>query len=497
MRLNLFLIIATLCVSSYFEGHSQSKITFYSDTTYVLDVFKPIDGNYNSLYASKKLILSSEKPTEISIAIDDYAFIHFKGADDSKFDLLLVGDDDIQVNYQEGRFYFEGDNAAGQTFLKEQYNKGSLAHLIELINPIFDAYKNNDLVIEDMENELEEIKRANYKEKLDKLLHEKEITPAFKEKLTTDLEYGYYNVLDALLTNLLRGRIIKRDLKTSERDMIFKYMDNHMLDSEFINQETLKYPYASFLTDYYALRYRSLTQDEKDKLTQGHDIDTFGKWAFILFAPESLQVALFGKIAMQQLIFMYDYFDLNKMLGFLSDKKPDSEYITTIHQIVEKSKEKEQVWSEEREQKVIFLDTDDINSVAALSNQPGIQGNYAFVDLWATWCMPCIMEFKHHEKLSELLEDYDTIVNVFISIDKEHLDDEWRKRVDGFQLSGFNLRASEEFKKDLNEKVYAGEGMQSIPRYFLLSPDGKVLHKNLPRPSRINELEKVLDELIK
>ena len=52
--------------------------------------------------------------------------------------------------------------------------------------------------------------------------------------------------------------------------------------------------------------------------------------------------------------------------------------------------------------------------------------------------------------------------------------------------------ASAELQKNIKKLVFA-DGPMEIPRYFFLSPEGEILHADLPRPSHSTELKNALE----
>lgn len=73
--------------------------------------------------------------------------------------------------------------------------------------------------------------------------------------------------------------------------------------------------------------------------------------------------------------------------------------------------------------------------IVSLSN---FQGKIVYIDLWATWCKPCLEEFSHLESLKEDFKKEDI---AFISICKDDKKENWRKMVSNEKLSGIQLFA--------------------------------------------------------
>ncbi|MCF6131224.1 TlpA family protein disulfide reductase [Flavobacterium wongokense] len=120
-----------------------------------------------------------------------------------------------------------------------------------------------------------------------------------------------------------------------------------------------------------------------------------------------------------------------------------------------------------------------------------LRGKYVYIDVWATWCGPCraeipslkLVEDKYHAK---------NIAFVSISIDEMKNHDKWVSFVSEKQLEGIQLMADKNWTSDFIQAYK----INSIPRFILIDPTGKIVDADAARPSE-PRLQQQLDSLLK
>ena len=123
-------------------------------------------------------------------------------------------------------------------------------------------------------------------------------------------------------------------------------------------------------------------------------------------------------------------------------------------------------------------------------------GSYVYIDIWATWCRPCIAQFPY---LKMLEKEYKNKNISFISISTdddrrsngswEKAHDKWITMVKDRNLTGIQLWAGKDDARFSKEYM-----IRSIPRFILIDPQGKIVSSNAPRPSD-KKLVELFDEL--
>lgn len=103
-----------------------------------------------------------------------------------------------------------------------------------------------------------------------------------------------------------------------------------------INEKTLKYNFV-FVEDYYILKWDNLSKENRAAL-RSYPSWTFGSSLYNLAAPTYLQPVLFGKIFLEEFNYEKPGFDRAKLLAYLIEKFPNSEYIPLIQKKMEEQK---------------------------------------------------------------------------------------------------------------------------------------------------------------
>lgn len=100
-------------------------------------------------------------------------------------------------------------------------------------------------------------------------------------------------------------------------------------------------------------------------------------------------------------------------------------------------------------------------------------GKYIYIDLWASWCGPCVAEVPHLQKLEKELRRRD-VAFVSISLDTKRAN--WEQKMDQLHMHGNQwIVRDETFANMMNIK--------GIPHFLLYGKDGKLMVYKAPRPS--------------
>jgi thiol-disulfide isomerase/thioredoxin len=108
-----------------------------------------------------------------------------------------------------------------------------------------------------------------------------------------------------------------------------------------------------------------------------------------------------------------------------------------------------------------------------------LKGKIVYVEIWATWCGPCIKEMPYLTEIIKEYKDNENIVFVNISIDAINEYDKWRAMVPEKNVGGIQLLADNGLQSEFMKFYSVG----LIPRSIMLDAEGNIISQHAPRPS--------------
>jgi len=126
-------------------------------------------------------------------------------------------------------------------------------------------------------------------------------------------------------------------------------------------------------------------------------------------------------------------------------------------------------------------------SIAKISDY---KGKYIFIDIWSTWCHPCVAEMPFLKKLEHEMDGKNV---VFLSLNGDIKESYWHDFMKKRNLTGNQIKMEKGLKDD---PFFNQIGVTGIPRFVIIDKEGKMVNaKCCLRPS--NPVLKVyLNELL-
>lgn len=134
-----------------------------------------------------------------------------------------------------------------------------------------------------------------------------------------------------------------------------------------------------------------------------------------------------------------------------------------------------------------FVDYENYNG--GTTSLTDLRGKFVYIDIWATWCGPCLAEIPAFKDLVNRYKGKN-ITFVSISIDAESDKETWRQMIEEKETDWMQLFG----EADWNSSFAKDYGVNAIPRFIFIDPDGKIVESNAPRPSQQKEVDKLFSE---
>lgn len=131
------------------------------------------------------------------------------------------------------------------------------------------------------------------------------------------------------------------------------------------------------------------------------------------------------------------------------------------------------------------FELEDINGYLVSLND--FKGKLVYIDLWATWCIPCLKEVPSLQGLEEKYRGQDIVFVSMCIKDKKVL---WETLVKERGFTGVQV-----FDPNENSDFIKAYNIESIPRFIFIDKEGKIIDDNALPPSN-PQLQEQIEEYL-
>lgn len=119
------------------------------------------------------------------------------------------------------------------------------------------------------------------------------------------------------------------------------------------------------------------------------------------------------------------------------------------------------------------------------------KGRVVYVDVWATWCSPCVEEIPFSIQLQKKFENKQDVIFLNVSVDRDV--DSWRNKITK-EPSWGNVHIN--LNKKETEQLIELYKVTGYPKYFLIDKDGKIVTVQAARPSSKERIANEIRQLV-
>lgn len=334
--------------------------------------------------------------------------------------------------------------------------------------------------------------------------------PFKKLYLNKKVNKGYYELVSSTISSLLLFETIRKILDRNLKEIKFSNMLRRQIAEELFklhnpNDVTLFYGLNSSLYAELFLSFKrsqllgldTYTIDLFPDTTVNFENKTFqisGNFSsFLDLANSKIKERIFGAQLLNYLS-MGGSNILKDEIDYFKAIYPESSYLSLIENLkVALNKHEENQIQQQRFLLTPIAILDSIGETNTLFSKFNFFDNeIVYVDVWATWCTPCIQEMKFNYQIDSFLHA-NKMKRLYISIDGLQDTLKWKKIISDLNLGGYHIIANDTLQKFLSKRFGLGNNLLAIPIYFVINR-GNITVKEAFRPS---EFEKLKNQLIK
>ena len=284
------------------------------------------------------------------------------------------------------------------------------------------------------------------------------------------------------------AQMFKTGKSPQQYSELFGYLDRIDFDGKFLSEASV--PSLSVINNF--IRILRMHEVNRDTLLKDQDEYIIERQIIRkLFKETAFRAKLMGFNLSSRIASYTKYpMGLSGVDEYLADYRKDK-FTTAVADAIEKqfSNEKSKLGSLSKGAKApAFKLPDNTGKEVSLSN---FSGKVVYLDLWASWCGPCLAEMPYLQKLRKKYANKDVAI-VAISIDTDSA--KWQKKIKELKLDGVQLIDK---IGSQNSKIAKDYKVNGVPHYVLIDKSGRIASAYAPIPSSVEAIEQAIDLLLK
>ena len=490
------MIIPALICGTVFTGCKKQKVTVtveLSDKSNVNLIYSvPISGTI-FLGFCDTLKTNETGRFELNFKIAQPSFIVIRDGDfENSVKLLVEPGNNYHVSMgPEKNVQITGANEKGQMLYTTLPNPD----LIELelrkigINTLNISDTISSIYVHQKINELKQFDMSKFGE----LLNSGEISKSFFDLVQKDRDC-YYASMEASFSIIKINRLLRTETKIEDEllENLKKIYDQYPPNDKSLLFSSFWQEYAKFYVQYYQqyiqkdYDFKKMQNLYSDGMLNTYYINESKKYlsgnVLEFFQASHIHFTCFQNQFEKELILLFEHFDKDY---------PQSEYSKYIKPYIDEIINYHRIIEQPFDQAMLFMDNYETINTLEEAIKPLI-GKKIYIDVWATWCGPCKREFAHNEALKKILAEKN-IQQLYISIDRDDYEQQWKEMIKYYNLAGTHIRANQEFSLNLMKLFSKNVENPSIaiPWYLLIDEQGNIMEERAKHPSQLVAGEKL------